>query len=108
MTRTETKLNNKDDRVILSGNTVFLYMAKVISVSIPDALYDRWQDSDKDISPSAIFQSALETELDQSNRMMIYWSSRALNAEKKLRIISDLVKANNEDVKKFLLFESNR
>ena len=102
------KLKNKEGRVILSGNTVFLYMAKVISVSIPDALYDRWQDSDKDISPSAIFQSALETELDQSNRMMIYWSSRALNAEKKLRIISDLVKANNEDVKKFLLFESNR
>jgi post-segregation antitoxin (ccd killing protein) len=60
-------------------------VAKVLSVSVPEALYDRWQESDLDISPSAIFQSALETELDQSNRMLIYWSSRALNAEKKLR-----------------------
>jgi post-segregation antitoxin (ccd killing protein) len=83
-------------------------MAKVLSVSVPDALYDRWQESDLDISPSAIFQSALETELDQSNRMLIYWSSRALNAEKKLRIISDLVKAKDSEVKKFLLFEADR
>jgi post-segregation antitoxin (ccd killing protein) len=83
-------------------------MAKVLSVSVPDALYDRWQDSDLDISPSAIFQSALETELDQSNRMLIYWSSRALNAEKKLRIISDLLKAADKDVKKFLIFENDR
>jgi post-segregation antitoxin (ccd killing protein) len=83
-------------------------MAKVLSVSVPDSLYDRWQESDLDISPSAIFQSALETELDQSNRMLIYWSSRALNAEKKLRIIADLVKAKDADVKNFLLFTSDR
>ena len=83
-------------------------MAKVLSVSVPDSLYDRWQESDLDISPSAIFQSALETELDQSNRMLIYWSSRALNAEKRLRIISDLLKANEKEVKRFLLFESEK
>ena len=83
-------------------------MAKVLSVSVPDSLYDRWQESDLDISPSAIFQSALETELDQSNRMLIYWSSRALNAEKRLRIISDLLKANEKEVKRFLLFEAEK
>jgi hypothetical protein len=83
-------------------------MAKVLSVSVPDSLYDRWQESDLDISPSAIFQCALETELDQSNRMLIYWSSRALNAEKRLRIISDLLKANEKEVKRFLLFESEK
>lgn len=83
-------------------------MAKVLSVSVPDALYDRWQESDLDISPSAIFQSALETELDQSNRMMIYWSSRALNAEKKLRLISDLVTAKDTEVKRLLLLDPDR
>lgn len=83
-------------------------MAKVLSVSVPEALYDRWQESDLDISPSAIFQSALETELDKSNRMLVYWSSRALNAEKKLKMIANLINANEKDVKKFLLFESDR
>lgn len=83
-------------------------MAKVLSVSVPEALYDRWQESDLDISPSAIFQSALETELDQSNRMLIYWSSRALNAEKKLKLIAKLIKAEDHDVKRFLIFENER
>lgn len=83
-------------------------MAKVLSVSIPDALYDRWTESDKDISPSAIFQSALESELDNSNRALVYWSSRALNAEKKLKLIEKLIKTNDQAVKKFLLFNADQ
>ena len=83
-------------------------MSKVLSVSIPEALYERWREADIDISPSSIFQSALETELDQSNRMLVYWSSRALNAEKKLSVISKLLKADDTQVKKFLLFENER
>jgi hypothetical protein len=83
-------------------------MARVLSVSIPESLFDRWKESELDISPSAIFQSALETELDQSNRMLVYWSSRALNAEKKLKVISTLIKAENREIKKFLLFEGER
>jgi hypothetical protein len=83
-------------------------MARVLSVSIPETLFDRWKESELDISPSAIFQSALETELDQSNRMLVYWSSRALNAEKKLKVISTLIKAEDREIKKFLLFEGER
>ena len=81
-------------------------MAKVLSVSIPEALYVRWQQANIDIKPSAIFQAALETELDQSNRMLVYWSSRALNAEKRLRLIQDLLNAKDTEVKKFLLFDT--
>ena len=83
-------------------------MAKVLSVSVPDALYEKWQESDLDISPSSLFQSALESELDKTNRHLVYWSSRALNAEKKLKVISNLIKSDNEEIKKFLLFNSER
>jgi hypothetical protein len=38
----------------------------------------------------------------------VYWSSRALNAEKKLKMIESLISADDKDVKKFLLFESER
>lgn len=86
----------------------FFIVSKVLSVSIPDALYERWREADIDISPSSIFQSALETELDQSNRFLVYWSSRALNAEKKLTVISKLLKANDQEIKKLLLFENDR
>lgn len=86
----------------------FFIVSKVISVSIPEALYERWREADIDISPSSIFQSALETELDQSNRFLVYWSSRALNAEKKLSVIAKLLKANDQEIKKLLLFESDR
>ena len=89
------------------GSTVFFCMAKIFSVSIPEALYDKWQESDLDISPSALFQTALETELEKTNRHLVFWSSRALNAEKKLKTIEKLIKADDKDVKKFLLFESN-
>jgi post-segregation antitoxin (ccd killing protein) len=81
-------------------------MAKVLSVSVPEALYEKWQESDLDISPSSLFQSALESELDKTNRHLVYWSSRALNAEKKLKVISNLIKSDNEEIKKFLLFNS--
>jgi hypothetical protein len=40
--------------------------------------------------------------------MLVYWSSRALNAEKKLKVISTLIKAENREIKKFLLFEGER
>ncbi len=86
----------------------FFIVSKVISVSIPEALYERWREADIDISPSSIFQSALETELDQSNRFLVYWSSRALNAEKKLSVIAKLLKANDQEIKKLLLFENDR
>lgn len=83
-------------------------MAKVLSVSIPEALYERWREADLDISPSSLFQSALESELDKTNRHLVYWSSRALNAEKKLKVIANLIKADDRDVKKFLLFEADK
>ena len=83
-------------------------MAKVLSVSIPDQLWEKWHSSDRDISPSAIFQSALESELDNSNRALVYWSSRALSAEKKLKLIEKLIKTSDQGVKKFLLFNADQ
>ena len=74
---------------------------------MPEALHTKWKESDLNISPSALFQTALETELDKTNRHLVYWSKRALNAEKKLTMISKLIDANDKDVKKFLLFENN-
>jgi|TARA_R100001443_G_C3313381_1_gene168308 post-segregation antitoxin (ccd killing protein) len=83
-------------------------MAVVVSVSVPENLHHRWKDSKIDISPSALFQTALETELDNTNRHLVYWSNRALNAEKKLKMIQNLLNADNKDVKKFILFENDR
>jgi len=83
-------------------------MASVISVSVPDELSRRWKQSGKDISPSALFQTALETQLDDTNKAMAFWSERALRAEKKLKMIEKLLLANDKDVKKFLLFENDR
>tara|TARA_R100000030_G_scaffold81597_1_gene64341 strand:- start:1024 stop:1290 length:267 start_codon:yes stop_codon:yes gene_type:complete len=85
----------------------FYAVAVVLSVSVPEALHTKWKESDLNISPSALFQTALETELDKTNRHLVYWSKRALNAEKKLTMISKLIDANDKDVKKFLLFENN-
>ena len=81
-------------------------MAIVISVSVPDALHTKWKDSGLDISPSTLFQSALETELDQKNRHVVYWSERALAAEKKLKAIENLTKASDKEIKKLLMFNS--
>jgi post-segregation antitoxin (ccd killing protein) len=81
-------------------------MAIVISVSVPDALHQKWKDSGLDISPSTLFQSALETELDHKNRHVVYWSERALSAEKKLKAIENLAKASDKDIKKLLMFNS--
>ena len=83
-------------------------MAVVVSVSVPEHLHSRCKDSSLDISPSALFQTALETELDNTNRHLVYWSNRALTAEKKLKMIENLLAADNKDVKKFLLFENER
>ena len=83
-------------------------MAVVVSVSVPEHLHSRWKDASLDISPSALFQTALETELDNTNRHLVYWSNRALTAEKKLKMIENLLAADNKDVKKFLLFENER
>lgn len=83
-------------------------MAIVVSVSVPEALHIRWKESGLDISPSALFQTALETELNKTNQHLVYWSSRALNAEKKLKTIAQLISASDKDVKKFLLFDSDR
>jgi len=83
-------------------------MAIVVSVSVPESLHVRWKESGLDISPSALFQTALETELNKTNQHLVYWSSRALSAEKKLKTIGQLINANDKDVKKFLLFDSDR
>jgi len=83
-------------------------MAVVISVSVPDKLRARWEASNKEISPSALFQTALETELDNTNRHLAYWSNRALNAEKKLEALRRFLEAPDKDIKKFLLFDSDR
>ena len=42
-------------------------MAVVVSVSVPDDLNAKWKQSDLKISPSQIFQIALETQLDGKN-----------------------------------------
>ena len=83
-------------------------MASVITGSVPDELGRSSKESGKDLSPSALFQTALETELDNTNKAMAYWSDRALTAEKKLKTITSVIAASDKDVKKFLLCESDR
>ena len=80
-------------------------MAVVLSVSVPEALHCRWKESELDISPSALFQSALETELSKTNQHLVYWSNRALTAEKKLKTIAQLIAATDKDVRSFLYFD---
>jgi post-segregation antitoxin (ccd killing protein) len=77
-------------------------MALVISCSVPDSLVERWKESGLDISPSKLFQTALETELTQTNKHLVYWSTRALAAEKKLEAIKQLANSDDRQVKKFL------
>ena len=81
-------------------------MAIVVSVSVPDHLHQRWRDSNLDISPSTLFQTALETELNKTNQHMVYWSTRALNAEKKLKTIENLIATPDKDIKKFITLNS--
>ena len=83
-------------------------MTEVVSVSVPENLHKRWKQSNLQISPSALFQTALETELDQTNRHLVYWSQRALNAEKKLQMIQSLIDANTSEIKKLLLLQNER
>ncbi len=78
-------------------------MAQVVSVSVPDELFARWKDSGLDISPSSLFQTALETELGSTNQLLAYWSERALTAEKKLKTINKLIESPNQEVKRFLM-----
>lgn len=80
-------------------------MAIVVSVSVPDHLHQRWRDSGLDLSPSTLFQTALETELNKSNQHLVYWSTRALNAEKKLKTIQNLLETSDKDIKKMVLFD---
>ena len=82
-------------------------MAVVVSVSVPDDLNAKWKQSDLKISPSQIFQIALETQLDGKNKHLQHWSSRALSAEKKLKLIQAMVCANDKEVKKFAWFEND-
>ena len=83
-------------------------MAVVVSVSLPENLHTRWKESDLEVSPSALFQQALETRLDKKNGALVYWSKRALAAEKKLNMVNKLIQANDKEVKKFLLLEDDR
>ena len=82
-------------------------MAVVVSVSVPDDLNAKWKQSDLKISPSQIFQIALETQLDGKNKHLQHWSSRALAAEKKLKLIQACASANDKEVKKFAWFENH-
>ena len=82
-------------------------MAVVVSVSVPDDLNAKWKQSNLKISPSQIFQIALETQLDGKNKHLQHWSSRALSAEKKLKLIQSMVSANDKEVKKFAWFEND-
>lgn len=81
-------------------------MAAVISISVPDVLYAKWKESGINISPSALFQNALETELCKTNQHLTFWSTRALNAEKKLRTIETIINTPDADIKKLSLFDS--
>ena len=80
-------------------------MAKVISVSVPDELYARWEESDLDISPSSLFQTALETQLGAKNQLLMYWSNRALDTEKKLTTIKKILEQDGQTIKRFQMFE---
>ena len=80
-------------------------MAKVISVSVPDELYARWEESDLDISPSSLFQTALETQLGAKNQLVLYWSESALNDEKKLNTIKKILNNDGQTIKRFQMFE---
>ena len=82
-------------------------MAVVVSVSVPDELNAKWKQSDLKISPSQIFQIALETQLDGKNKHLQHWSSRALAAEKKLKLIQACATANDKEVKNFAWFEND-
>ena len=82
-------------------------MAVVVSVSVPDELNAKWKQSDLKISPSQIFQIALETQLDGKNKHLQHWSSRALAAEKKLKLLQACASANDKEVKKFAWFEND-
>jgi len=80
-------------------------MAIVVSVSVPNHLHQRWMDSGLDLSPSTLFQTALETELNKSNQHLVYWSTRALNAEKKLKTIQNLLETPDKDIKKMVILD---
>ena len=67
-------------------------MAQVISVSVPDDLLIRWKESDLNMSPSFIFQTALEAYMGSNNNLVPYWRDRAIKAEKKLEIIKEFLK----------------
>ena len=88
----------------LKQNIVFP-VAKVISVSVPDELYARWEESDLDISPSSLFQTALETQLGAKNQLVRYWSNRALDDEKKLNTIKKILSNDGQTMKRFQMFE---
>ena len=88
----------------LKQNIVF-HVAKVISVSVPDELYARWEESDLDISPSSLFQTALETQLGAKNQLVLYWSNRALDDEKKLNTIKKILSNDGQTMKRFQMFE---
>jgi|TARA_R100001129_G_C5104682_1_gene185363 post-segregation antitoxin (ccd killing protein) len=88
----------------LKQNIVFP-VAKVISVSVPDELYARWEESDLDISPSSLFQTALETQLGAKNQLVLYWSNRALDDEKKLNTIKKILSNDGQTMKRFQMFE---
>ena len=49
-------------------------MVVVVSVSVPDELKRKWDQSNLKISPSQIFQIALETQLDGKNKHLQHLS----------------------------------
>ena len=81
------------------------FMATVVSVSVPDDLHSRWKQSGLDLSPSTLFQPALETELNKTNQHLTYWSNRALNAERKLKTILNLCNTSDKEIRKFMILD---
>ncbi|BCV00773.1 MAG: hypothetical protein CM15mV37_0170 [uncultured marine virus] len=47
----------------------------------------------------SFISNCLETELDNTNRHLVYWSQRALNAEKKLQMIQGLMMQMHQRLK---------
>ena len=47
----------------------------------------------------------LETQLGAKNQLVLYWSERALNDEKKLNTIKKILNNDGQTIKRFQMFE---
>ena len=49
--------------------------------------------------------TALETQLGAKKQLVLYWSERALNDEKKLNTIKKILNNDGQTIKRFQMFE---